>query len=918
MEQAQFARFAHSPLLIIAIAMSAGILTGNYFFGQARPGWAVSAALSLACGLFSFSLVVKRPFKFPEKRLTIATALLIAAFLFAGFSLFSIGAPGPAANQISRLCDQGAIRPGEPVELTGIIKGEPEPAPYSFYLTLKVERVRVKGSERDASGTVLLLARTGLQQVKTEYDSLELRHGARIRVMTTLARENNFRNPGVLPFTEYLNRKGYDATGLIKSPLLIERLDDERVFLPLAWLYQWRARLQKEFSGTFSPDTAGVLNAALLGNPYNISQPTAERFRNGGTFHILVISGLQIAFIAGFVFLIVQRFTRLKILQFAFATLLLWGYTVTVGGEASVTRAALMFTIASFASLVARQPNSLNMIAGAGIVLLVWKPSDLFDPSFQLTFLSVLAIVCLSVPILQNMQRVGSWRPTMVTPYPPECARWFRVLSESLFWSERAWKADLAASNIQYRLFKTCLAARFERWRIQKLLRFAVAAVVVSASVQVGLLPAMILYFHRISIASLALNIFVGALMAVLAFAALAAILLSHISAWLATPLIAVTEKVDWLMVHSVDPFSRLGAASVRVPHYSGWGASIYVLYFMLLGFLILSLARWNPLRPAVNTKRSRIFPKRALLAARAAFGIVLLMIVLHPASSAKPDGKLHVDFLDVGQGDSALLTTPEGTTVLIDGGGRPAIGWKSGEQDEDEDAFERDTRSIGERVVSEYLWSRGLDRVDYVIATHADADHIDGLNSVALNFGVRSAIVARTPASDPEFAKLTETLKRTGISVETIGAGDVMRIGSVTLEVVWPPPTSNPGTSSRNNDSVVLRARMGEKTFLFTGDIEKEAEASLLSLGINLHSDVVKVAHHGSKTSSTEAFVRATRPSLAIISVGRTSIFGHPHKDVVERWKASGAVVMTTGERGMISIVTDGRGLSVRTFVRE
>lgn len=910
MDEASRAQFTASPLLIVGSALSAGILIAHWLELQSNS-LLVTITFGLIAALTCVACVAKR-------RLNWASCLLCLSFFSAGATLVQVENQPTPINRISRLSGEGGIAAADPVELTGIIKGEPEPAPNSFYLTLQVERVRVKGTERDASGTVLLLARTGEQRLRTEYDSLELRHGGRIRVMTTLAREDNFRNPGAVPFTEYLDRKGYDATGVIKSPLLIERMDDERVFLPLAWLYQWRARLQKEFSDTFSPDTAGVLSAALLGNPYNIARPTAERFRNGGTFHILVISGLQIAFIAGVVFLIAQRFTRLKILQFVFATLFLWGYTIAVGGEASVTRAALMFTLASFAPIVARQPGSLNMIAGAAIGLLVWKPSDLFDPSFQLTFLSVLAIVCLAVPILRNMQRVGSWRPAMATPYPPECAPWFRVLSESLFWSEREWKAELAASNIRYRLFKSPLAAKFERWKIQKLLRFAVAAVIVSASVQLGLLPAMIIYFHRISIASLTLNIFVGALMAVLAFAALAAILLSHVSAWLAAPLIAFTEKVNGLMVHSVDPFSRLSAASVRLPHYSGWGTSVYVLYFILLGFLILGLARWNPLWPKLITKRTnRMFSKRVLMIAGAAFAIVVLIVILHPASAAKPDGKLHVDFLDVGQGDSALLTTPEGTTVLIDGGGRPGIGWTNAEQD-NEDGFERDTRSIGERVVSEYLWSRGLDRVDYIIATHADADHIDGLNSVALNFGVGSAIVARTPANDPEFAKFAETLKRSGISVETIGAGDVMRIGSVAFEVVWPPPTSNPNAPSRNNDSIVLRARLGEKTFLFTGDIEKEAEASLLNLGLNLHSDVVRVAHHGSKTSSTEAFVTATRPSLAIISVGRTSIFGHPHRDVVERWKASGAQVMTTGEKGMISIVTDGRALSVSTFVKE
>ncbi len=193
----------------------------------------------------------------------------------------------------------GLIASGESVELTSIVHGQPEAAPDGFYLTLRAESIRFQGTERNASGTVLLLAHAREQQVTKEYDALELRHGARLRVMTTLDREENFRNPGASSFTEYLERKGYDATGVIKSPLLIERLDDERVFLPLVWLYEWRQQLQRDFSKRFSPEAAGVLGAALLGNQYNISHTAAERFRAGGTFHVLVISGLQIAFIGG-------------------------------------------------------------------------------------------------------------------------------------------------------------------------------------------------------------------------------------------------------------------------------------------------------------------------------------------------------------------------------------------------------------------------------------------------------------------------------------------------------------------------------------------------------------------------------------------------------------------------------------------
>jgi competence protein ComEC len=209
------------------------------------------------------------------------------------------------------------------------------------------------------------------------------------------------------------------------------------------------------------------------------------------------------------------------------------------------------------------------------------------------------------------------------------------------------------------------------------------------------------------------------------------------------------------------------------------------------------------------------------------------------------------------------------------------------------------------------------MDRVDYILATHADADHIDGLNDVARNFRIRGAIVARTPANDAEYARFAMTMNEAGVPVEKIAAGDVLRFGEVSAAVLWPPATQDESAPSRNNDSILLLIRYGEKSFLLTGDIEKEGETAVLREGTSLRSDLVKVAHHGSRTSSIEPFVAAARPSLAIISVGRTSMFGHPHRDVVERWRASGAEVMTTGQRGTISVVTDGRVLNVSTFVQ-
>ncbi len=901
-------RFAASPLLALAAATSIGILAERYLEIRTTRALVIMATLAaISCGLATALM--------RARKLVLSSVSILAAFVCAGIALGSVNDRPVSPNHISRMIEDGRISSGDPVEVTGIIQGEPEPAPASFYLTLKTDGLNLRGVDREARGTILLLARNSDEEVAREYQALALHHGARVRVMTTLEREDNYRSPGVMPFTEYLEREGYDATGIIKSPLLVERLDDERVFLPLAWVYEWRAHLQQEFSRIFSAETAGVVDAALLGNPYNISAGAAQRFRSGGTFHILVISGLQIAFVAGLALILVRRITRRKFLQFLMAGTFLWAYTIAVGAQPSVARAALMFTLAAFAPIVARRSNSLNSISGAALLLLIWNPATLFDPSFQLTFLSVLSIVCVAVPVLRNMQRVGAWQPTTDTPYPPDCQPWFRRLSEMLFWSERNWRAEMATSNVSYRLYKAPLASTLERFKVQRLLRFVLAAVVISASVQVVLLPAMILYFHRVSIASLVLNIVVGILMAIVALAALAAVLASHVSSALAWPLIFATEKANWLMIHLVDPFSRLGLASFRLTHYHGKAAAIYAIYLAFVAGVVLAMRRWDPLRPSFIQTRADFYRNaRTVLGALTA--LTVLVIIFHPLSATAADGKLHIDFLDVGQGDSALITTPEGVTVLIDGGGRPNIDWKGATGEDEDEPFQREARSVGERVVSEFLWSRGLDSVDYVIATHADADHIDGLIDVMRNFKVRTAIVARTPPDNVEFTRFAATAKEMHVPVEIISAGDRIRLSDVEFDVLWPPASPDPNAPSRNNDSIVLRTRFGQKRFLFTGDVEKEAEAALVNAAVDLRTDIVKVAHHGSRTSSTAPFVNNTRAPLAIISVGRTSIFGHPNKEVVERWRASGAQVMTTGEKGTISVVTDGRDWKVSVFV--
>ena len=877
--------FSQYPLAQLAIAFACGICTATYLPARST----VALVAGALCSIVSLLLLIR-------ERRRVAGATLLLAFFFAGETLALLQVRAESRRSIRNYADDRSVT------LTGVLDGPPEFAHDRVYLSLRVERVTLENSETIASGRVWLLAPFRNAATEQKFRELRLSYGARVRVTTTLDRNGNYHNPGVSTLTEYLDRRDYDAAGLIKSSASIAHLDDAPVFRPLAWLYDWRERLQREIDSRFAPETAGVLDAALLGNRYNLSHEASERFREGGTFHVLVISGLHISFLGGIVFLALRRLTRRRWIQFVLPAIVVWSYSLAVGAEASVVRAALMFTLAGLATLAFRKATSLNALGGASLFILVRSSKEIFDPSFQLTFLSVLAIVVIAWPLLMRFAAIGTWHPTGATPYPPNCSRALKIFCEVLFWSERKWQQELSRSPHKCRLFKARSAVWLERYHLQSCLRYVFGAIVVSTTVQLMLLPQMIIYFHRLSFASLLLNIVVSVLLAALIAVALLALLLSQLSALASAPLFKLTDGINWLMVHSVDPFSHLKIAMLRLPEYSGSPALVYAIYYLPLLLLVVAVSRWQPLA-SPSKERSELH--RFVLPLSLAQTLLLAIVVLHPLSSGRANGRLRVDFLDVGQGDAALVTMPNGTTLLVDGGGRPSFPTANTTES---------TRSIGETVVSEYLWWRGLSEVDYIVATHADADHIDGLNDILRNFTVRAALVARTPADDPEYAKFSATLRETRTHVEMIQAGDTIRFGSVEVNVLWPRAG---GETSANNDSVVLRIRFGERSILLTGDIEKAAEQELVASQQQLHVDIVKTPHHGSKTSSTQPFVLATKPEFAIISVGQHSMFGHPHKEVVERWQANGATVLTTGERGTITITTDGNDLSLKTFIQ-
>jgi competence protein ComEC len=411
------------------------------------------------------------------------------------------------------------------------------------------------------------------------------------------------------------------------------------------------------------------------------------------------------------------------------------------------------------------------------------------------------------------------------------------------------------------------------------------------------------------------MNLWVGVLMAVECFSAVAALAFSHLSMSLAAPFISFTEFLNYLLVNLPRTLVHSDWASWRIPLYSGSWKWLYAAYFIPLCVLIAVLWLWRPFEISNASRSINIFGRRLALSTTVSVSAILMttfaaVIVFHPFSAPSPDGRLHIDFLDVGQGDSALVTFPDGTTMLVDGGGKMDF-----HGDEEGDTISPDIPGIGEAVVSPVLWEKGYSKIDYILATHADADHIQGLTDVAKNFEVHEALFGRTPPEDPEFVELRSILIKRDVPMAHISRGQIVHFGGATVEVLYPRSDDSAAAASDNDHSVVLRIVFGDRAFLLTGDIEQTTESELVNGGGTLAADVIKVPHHGSRTSSTQAFVAAVKSRYAIISVGNHSRFGHPHQEVVDRWLASGAEVLRTGQKGMISISTDGSDLVVSTF---
>ncbi len=930
-----FAQFSvrEQPLLFFAVTFITGELVAAKSSRFNLNFWFISA---LAFFVGALLLIGVRNWR----RDWIVTLILLANCFACGGLLWSLNEAGIAEQRIKQLFARGVIQATEPVEIWGTISAAPELAPDRIYLEIAIERIATLGKEQTASGTVRVVVPFAEAQDRTDYDALQLDYGAEIRALANLRKAHGYRNPGAPDFDELLEYRGYDATGLIKSALLIERLGDGSQSRILHFLYAIRANSIAVILRSFTQPTAGILAAALFGNQHFLSRDTAESFRVGGTFHLLVISGLHVAMLALVISWLTAKLIKSRGWRLVVVMSLLWSYALMIGAQPAITRATVMLTFVLIGQLIFRTAPGANTLAASALVLLAWQPRDLFNPAFRLSFLTVLIVVTITVPLLDRLKRLGEWQPSTLTPYPPRVPSWLKSCAEILHWNEARFQEEMRKAPIHYRLEKARAAkwfsqTRYKQW-MQLSFRWLVTTFIATVSIQLGLLPLMIAYFHRVSFVSPITNAVQGALIFVLMMVGVAYLFIYSLVGGLVMKLAMIVNGVGWLTAHTTDWLLVSRKLNFRVPDYGANSTWIYTVYFALVLVLIIALSLWNPfslyslqqkkkrakekIGDRLKALRRELFWQGAfssaavLFVVTASLSLLIVLLIWHPHQHEFEPGRLEITFLDVGQGDGMLITFPNGKLMLLDSGGRIPTDLA---QTEGEEVFVEDRISIGEAAVSPFLWQRGIKQLDFITASHGHSDHTQGFEDIGKSFTISAALTGVIPEDDKQFDAFRQAVLQANAPLKSLRRGDSMEIAGVTIEVLTPYPDALNAMQAANNQSLVLRLRFGQRVFLLTGDIEKEIEAKLVAENEDLKTDVLKVAHHGSRSSSTPEFLARAQPDFAVISVANPSPFDHPHPETMTSLQNIGAHVLQTSKCGAITVSTDGKDLQVKTFVK-
>ena len=725
------------------------------------------------------------------------------------------------------------------ITLEGWLFREPERGPARGRLYLEAQRIWQDGQPRPATGKVLVTVRH--LQGRWQYGDV-------LRLPLKLRTPRNFHTPGSFDYAGYLARRGLYLTAFVWDDRKIEKIEPAN--RPGTWLRHWLEHVRRTVGAFFdthlSATPQAILRALIIGDKSRLDPELRDSFTRVGVAHVLAISGLHIGLIT-----IVAYGAWWWLLARSQYVLLMW----------SVPKLAALFTlpvVLLYAGLAGGSVSTLRAV----IMVTVFLTALLLDQKEEV-FRS-LALAALIVSLLWPGAVLDiSFQLSFVAVLAIFLGlRRFRIWRDN-----RDEVRDVAPSQWRHRL---------RRW--------AGLYCLVTLSATVGTLPLVATHFHTVPLVGFVANLLL------VPFLGSAAVVLGLVTA----ALVFIHTGVATLVVWSAGAVVSLGVwmveAIAALPFAAVHFVALTLFELVLFYTFCVSLLFFPRLQPS---GLRRVFFS-------CLFGL-MLCDGLYWLTQRYFRTELRVSFLDVGQGDAAVVEFPGSHVMVIDAGG-----------------FTSQTFDSGRAIVAPFLWQRKIGRIDTLVLSHPNLDHYGGLEFLAEHFGVTAFWFNGEDRPDSRrFRRLTATLQENDIQTHTFCRDTPDReIGGVRVQILH-PPCGQTGLDT-NDASLVLRLSHGEVDILFSGDVEVAGEGTLLVTPAPLQSEILKVPHHGSRSSSTQPFLEAVSPQVAVASLGYQNRFRFPASEVVDRYERRGSALLRTDQVGTVTVRSDGKSYRVETFLPE
>ena len=719
------------------------------------------------------------------------------------------------------------LYPEENILVEGMIISNEEEREYKNRYKLKV--LTMNSSEKYHSTQIYI-------EVKKD---VQFEYGDKVRLQGEFRKGSEQRNTGGFNYQLYL--KSIHIYGTLKVENY-QKISSDNINWVQKSINTIKLVIAENIEKTLEKEEAQIVKGLILGDTTALEEELKEKFQIANISHVLAVSGMHIIYIVIGIEVVFKKWLGKRKAKYVVIFGVIFYMSIT-GFTSSIVRAGIMGMMNIFAFLVYRKNDIWTSIAISLGIILLQNPYAITGVGLQLSYLGTIGIILFNKNIKQYLDNI----------------KWVR-------------------DNIRIKRSK----------RISNIVEKLKDMISVTLSAQLMILPIMLYHFNMIGIYFVITNILVSMMIGPIMFLSIIFVFCSfihlHISQFIAIFLSFGIKGLIQISNLSNLPFSKIYVLTPSILFIFIYyivilvGNRIYMIYTSKYinsteGRVknLIALMKYRLYEKKKKTKKiyQKILQERNIKAfiKQTYKGIFLIIFLIGIYQFPK---NLEIHFLDVGQGDSCFIITPNHKTILIDGGGSTSS-----------------TFDVGKDTLIPYLLDKGYTQLDYVFISHFDQDHVGGILSLLEELKVGQIFISKQGKTSDNYETFLEIVAQKNLKVREVKMGDKITIGDVTFHILW--PTENQIEENMlNNNAMVMKLQYKSFSMLFTGDIEEVAEKKILSVYSDnldsLKATVLKVAHHGSKSSSTEKFLKAVNSKVAIIGVGENNMFGHPSNVVLER----------------------------------